>query len=334
MKPIVSVKNLKKYYPLKKGLLYTILMGEKEYVKAVDGVSFEIYEKEIFVLAGETGSGKTTTGKVLVGLEKPTEGEIYFKDQNISRLNPKEWKRKGLRRKIQMIFQDPYESLNPRSKIYDILAEPLIVNKAVETREELDEKIMRKLEEVKLIPPDEFAFRYPHQLSGGQRQRVVIARGMILDPEFVVADEPVSMLDVSIRIDILNLLNSFREKYGVSYLYITHDLATARYIGDRIGILYLGQIVETGPVEEVIQNPKHPYTQALISAIPIPDPEYARRKEIIELKGEIPSPINPPKGCRLHPRCPFAMDICSKKEPPMIEVGKGHQASCWLYEKI
>jgi peptide/nickel transport system ATP-binding protein len=232
-----------------------------------------------------------------------------------------------------MIFQDPYESLNPRSKIYDILAEPLIVNKAVETKDELDEKIMRKLEEVKLTPPDEFAFRYPHQLSGGQRQRVVIARGMILDPEFVVADEPVSMLDVSIRIDILNLLNSFREKYGVSYLYITHDLATARYIGDRIGIMYLGQIVETGPVEDVIQNPKHPYTQALISAIPIPDPEYARKKEIIELKGEIPSPINPPKGCRLHPRCPFAMDICSKKEPPVVEIEKGHKTSCWLYEK-
>ncbi len=330
---LVKAVHLKKYYPVRTSFLESILRGERIFVKAVDDVSFEIKRKEIFVIAGETGSGKTTTGKLLVGLEEPTSGEIYYNGEKISGIPIKKWKKHGLRKKIQMIFQDPYESLNPRQYVFDILAEPLIVNKVVSSREELYDRIMRKLEEVKLIPPEEFAFRYPHELSGGQRQRVVVARGMILEPEFVVADEPVSMLDASIRANVLDLLEEFRSKYGVTFLYITHDLATARYVGDRIAIMYLGKFVETGPVDEVIQNPQHPYTKALVSAIPVPDPEYARKKKRFELYGEIPTPINPPKGCRLHPRCPLAMDICSREEPPMVKVGPDHYASCWLLAK-
>jgi len=191
---------------------------------------------------------------------------------------------------------------------------------------------MKVLEEVKMVPPEEFAFRYPHQLSGGQRQRVVVARGVVLEPEFIVADEPVSMLDASIRANILDLLEEFRVERGITFLYITHDLATARYIGDRIAIMYLGKIVEQGLVDDVL-NPYHPYTKALVSSIPVPDPEYTRKKKRVELKGEIPTPINPPSGCRLHPRCPYAMDVCKREEPPTIEVEKGHLVSCWLYTK-
>ena len=330
---LVEVDNLYKWFPVRRSFLETLLKGEKLFVKAVDGISFSIKKKEIYVLAGESGSGKTTTGKVLVGLEKPTRGRIVYEGADISMLSLKEWRRQGLRKKIQMIFQDPYESLNPRQRVLDIVAEPLIVNRVTRDKREIEERVLKILEEVKLTPATEFAYRYPHQLSGGQRQRVAIARAMVLDPEFVVADEPVSMLDASIRASILDLLMYFREHKNVTYLYITHDLATARYVGDRIAIMYLGKIVEKGSVEDVVTNPQHPYTQALVSSIPVPDPKYAREKKRIELKGEIPSPINPPKGCRLHPRCPFAMDICSREEPPEVEIKPGHTVSCWLYVK-
>ena len=328
---IIKVKNLKKWFPVRKSFLASLFMREKIFVKAVDEITFEIKKGEIFVLAGESGSGKTTTGKVLVGLEKPTGGEAYFRDYELGSLSRAGWKK--IRTKLQMIFQDPYESLNPRQKVFDIIAEPLTVNKVTSGYEETYDRVMRVLEEVKMIPPEEFAFRYPHQLSGGQRQRVVVARGVVLEPEFIVADEPVSMLDASIRASILDLLEEFRSRHNITFLYITHDLATARYIGDRIAIMYLGKIVEQGQVDEVVLNPQHPYTKALVSSIPVPDPEYARKKKRVELKGEIPTPINPPPGCRLHPRCPYAMDICSKEEPPEVEVERDHTVKCWLYVK-
>lgn len=331
--PLVKVDKLYKWFPVRKSFFESLLRGERLYVKAVDGISFSIRRGEIFVLAGESGSGKTTTGKVLTGLEPPTKGKIFYDCMDISNLKPKDWKRLGLRRRIQMIFQDPYESLNPRQKVFDIVAEPLIVNKLVNDQKDLEERVYRILEEVKLTPAVDFAYRYPHELSGGQRQRVAIARAMIVNPEFVVADEPVSMLDASIRASILDLLLHFRENRGVTYLYITHDLATARYVGDYIAIMYLGKIIERGPIEKVIRNPLHPYTQALISSIPVPDPEYARKKKRLELKGEIPTPINPPRGCRLHPRCPYVMPICREKEPPEVEVEPKHFVACWLYAK-
>ena len=330
---LVDVRGLYKWFPVRKGILEAILRGERLYVKAVDGISFRIRRGEIFVLAGESGSGKTTTGKILVGLEKPTRGEVLYDGINLGELKRRDWKRLGLRRRIQMIFQDPYESLNPRQRVIDIVGEPLAVNKMVSSRSELVERVFRILEEVKLTPPEEFAYRYPHQLSGGQRQRVAIARAMVVNPEFAVADEPVSMLDASIRASILDLLQYFRERRGVTFLYITHDLATARYIGDYIAVMYLGKIVETGPIDEVLSNPLHPYTQALVSSIPVPDPRYARRKKRVELKEEIPTPINPPRGCRLHPRCPYAMPVCREREPPMIEYGRRHRVACWLYVK-
>ncbi len=329
---LVKVENLYKWFPVRRSIIEAIIKGEKIYVKAVDGISFAIRRGEIFVLAGESGSGKTTTGKVLVGLEEPTRGRIFYDGMDISRIKLSDWKKIGLRRKIQMIFQDPYEGLNPRQKIVDIIAEPLIVNRVVSSKREAEEKVLKILEEVKLTPPEEFAYRYPHQLSGGQRQRVSVARAMVLEPEFVVADEPVSMVDASIRASILDLLIYFREK-GVTYLYITHDLATARYVGDNIAIMYLGKIVERGPVEKVVSEPQHPYTRALVSSIPVPDPKYAKEKKRLELRGEIPTAINPPRGCRLHPRCPFAMDICSKSEPPEVDIGGGHSVSCWLYSR-
>ena len=332
-KYLVRVENLYKWFPVRKSILEAIIRGERIYVKAVDGISFSVKRREIFVLAGESGSGKTTTGKVLVGLEKPTRGRIFYDGMDISKIKLSEWKKVGLRRKIQMIFQDPYEGLNPRQKVVDIIAEPLIVNKVVDSKKEIEERVFKILEEVKLTPPEEFAYRYPHQLSGGQRQRVSIARAMVLEPEFVVADEPVSMVDASIRASVLDLLMYFREKKGITYLYITHDLATARYIGDNIAIMYLGKIVERGPVDKVVGDPQHPYTRALVSSIPVPDPKYAREKKRLELRGEIPTAINPPRGCRLHPRCPFAMDICSKSEPPEVEVSGEHRVSCWLYSK-
>jgi len=323
---IVEATNLVKWFPLRTGLLSSLIKKEL-FVKAVDDINFDIYTGEIFGLAGESGSGKTTTGKLLIRLIEITGGKIVFKGDDITSLP--EAKFKPLRRKLQIIFQDPYESLNPRMTINDIISEPLRVH-GISDEREITKRMNRVLEDVKLTPPDEFLFRYPHELSGGQRQRVAVARAIILSPEFIVADEPVSMLDVSIRAEVLNLILELREKYNVSFLFITHDLALARHICDRIAIMYLGKIVEMGSTEDVIKDSLHPYTKALIKAVPVPDPT-ARRAEVV-IKGEIPSPVNPPLGCHFHTRCPsYIGDICRTKEPPLKELKKKHYVACHLY---
>jgi len=324
--PVIETTELKKYFPLSQGFLETLLSRRQTFVRAVDDISFKIEAGEVFGLVGESGSGKTTTGRLLLKLIEPTSGSIIFNGQNLAELPDKELK--PLRRKMQMIFQDPYESLNPRMTIKDTLSEPLTVQKLVNSRAEIDEKVREILEAVELTPPDMFLLRFPHELSGGQRQRVVVARAFILDPEFVVADEPVSMLDVSIRAGILELVLNLVEKFNASFLYITHDLALARHMCDRIAVMYLGKIVEMGPTEKIVYEPMHPYTNALIEAVPIPDPK-AKRIEVV-IKGEIPSPTNPPTGCRFHTRCPHTMDVCRKKEPLLKDVNGKHYVACHL----
>ena len=329
MEELLKVENLKKYFPVSLGFFRSLASTQHIFVKAVDNVSFDIKKKEIFGLAGESGSGKTTTGRVILRLIEPTAGKAIFEGKNIFQIDMDP---KILRRQMQMIFQDPYESLNPRFTVYDIISEPLKIHKIYSTEKEIEEKVLERLEEVKITPPEQFLLRYPHELSGGQRQRVALARSLVLDPEFVVADEPVSMLDVSIRAEVLNLMFELIQKHNVSFLYITHDLALARHICDRVGIMYLGKIVEMSTAEKIVYEPLHPYTKALIIAVPIPDPN-ARRSEAV-IKGEIPSPINPPEGCRFHTRCPsYIGDICRTKEPELLDVGGEHYVACHLYNK-
>jgi peptide/nickel transport system ATP-binding protein len=327
---ILKVQNLKKWFPLKLGFFSTLLSRKALYVQAVDGISFEIKRKEIFGLAGESGSGKTTTGRLTLRLIEPTTGKIFFKDKDITSLDGGQMK--TFRRQMQMIFQDPYESLNPRMTIESIVTEPLRVLGVTSGESEIQERLRKTLEDVELIPPEEFVFRYPHELSGGQRQRIGVARAFVVNPEFVVADEPVSMLDVSIRAEILKLMLSLVDKYNCSFLYITHDLALARHICDRLAVMYLGRIMEMGTIKQVIGEPLHPYTRALMAAVPIPDPT-AKRIEVV-IKGEIPSPVNPPAGCRFHTRCPAYMgDVCRTKEPELVDVGNGHIVSCHAYQR-
>ena len=323
---LVKVENLKKWFPVRIGFFRSMISRKQLFVHAVDGISFDIDKGEIFGLAGESGSGKTTTGRALLRLVEPTSGKIYFRDTEITHIP--ENKFKPFRRKLQIVFQDPYESLNPKMTIFDILAEPPRIQ-GIKSNHELKEKVNNVLEDVELIPPEEFTFRYPHELSGGQRQRVATARALILGPEFIVADEPVSMLDVSIRAEVLNLMLELVEKYHVSFLYITHDLALSRHICNRIAVMYLGKIMEQGDVDRVIADPLHPYTQALRSAVPVPDPT-SRRIEVV-IKGEIPNPIDPPPGCRFHTRCPnYIGEICRTKEPPLLNA-KGRLVACHLY---
>ncbi|MDO8056342.1 MAG: ABC transporter ATP-binding protein [Candidatus Hermodarchaeota archaeon] len=322
---LIQVRNLKKYFPVRRGLIAQLFSREKIFVKAVDDVSFDVRKNEVFVIAGESGCGKTTTGRTILNLTPPTEGSITYSGRDLAAISKQEMK--ALRPKMQIIFQDPYESLNPRLSIFDSIAEGLQVNRLSDSKQELIERVKMAMEDVRLIPPEEFIYRFPHMLSGGQRQRVVISRAIVTQPEFIVADEPVSMLDASIRAEILQLLKELIKKYDLTYIYITHDLASARYVGDRIAIMYLGKIVEYGPVGLVIDNPKHQYTAILVSAVPIPDPTlvHTRRAPI----GEVPSPINPPSGCRFHTRCPKADEKCRLEEPPFKEVEKDHFTACW-----
>ncbi len=322
---LLEVQSLKKYFPIKLGLLKS-LTGKAPLVRAVDGVSFKIKAGEVFGLVGESGCGKTTTGRCILRLIEPTGGRIVYKGVDISSL-PLEREMRRLRRSMQIIFQDPYESLNPRMSVFDIIAEPVRLQKITENAEETLEMVRRSLEEMRMVPPDEYLYRFPHELSGGQRQRVAVARAFVLEPDFIVADEPTSMLDASIRGEVLKLILSLIDKTRCAFLYITHDFALARYTCDRIAVMYLGKIVEKGLTEEVIKNPAHPYTEALLAAVPVPDPT-ARRTEVV-IKGEVPSPINPPPGCRFNTRCPYANDKCIKKEPELVEIDKNHHTACY-----
>ncbi len=329
---LLDIRNLKKWFPLRRSIADIIARRPPLYVRAVDGITFNIKKKEIFGLVGESGSGKTTTGKTILRLYEPTAGEIIFHENgekvDLAKIPIKKFK--PYRKKMQIIYQDPYGSLNPRMRVRDIIAEPLEYLAPELSADERLERVIETLEMVRLTPVEEFLNKFPHQLSGGQRQRVAIARAIILRPKFIVADEPVAMIDVSMRAGILNLLLEMREKLGISFLYITHDLATAGYVTDRIAVMYLGKIMEMGSSDEVLLEPLHPYSQALISAVPEPDPTIKKKR--ILLRGEIPSAIMIPKGCRFWPRCPKAMDICKKKEPEFKEVSSGRFVACHLYD--
>ena len=322
---IVEAENLKKYFPVAKTFLERLFTREERYVKAVDGVSLEIYEGEVLSLVGESGSGKTTTGRLLVRLIEPTDGRIMFMGRDITHLEGEELRR--LRRHMQIVYQDPYASLNPRMRVGDIVSEPLEIHGIAEGGEARD-ITLSMLERVGLTPAEEFYRLYPRDLSGGQRQRVAIARAVITKPKFLVADEPVSMIDASLRASILDLMLSLRDELKLSILFITHDLASAYYVSDRIAIMYLGRIVEIGGRDQIFNNPLHPYTQALLKAVPRPRPGY---RSDINIKGEIPSPVDIPRGCRFHPRCPYTFDRCISDDPMLIEVEKGHYVACHLY---
>ena len=325
---IVKCENLKKWFPVRLGFFQTIISRRQLFLRAVDGISIDVKKGEIYGLAGESGSGKTTTGRLLLRLLTPTKGKILFKDKDITFLKDK--KMRPLRRHMQIIFQDPYESLNPRMLVRSILEEPLLIQGI--SGEQSEELVHKAMEDVQLVPFEEFLLRFPHELSGGQRQRVAVARALVLNPEFVVADEPVSMLDVSIRAEVLNLMIDLVKKYNMAFLYITHDLALARHICDRIAVMYLGKVLEQGSSDDVIEGALHPYSQALVAAVPVPDPS-SRRIEV-RVKGEIPSPVNPPSGCRFHTRCSaYIGDICREKEPPLIDLGNDHFVACHLYSK-
>ena len=325
---ILKVEDLKRYFPVEKSFLEKMLTRSRSYVKAVDNVSFSVRKGEVFTLAGESGCGKTTTGRLIVRLIPPTSGKIFFENVEITALKGEALR--VLKRRIQIIFQDPYASLNPRMKIGDAVGHPLEIH-GLARNEEKRKRVLQILEHVGLTPSEKFVDLYPHQLSGGQRQRAAMARSLVLQPEFIVADEPVSMIDVSLRTAIIDLMLNLRKEFGLTYLFITHDLAIAKYISDRIAIMYLGKIVELGDKQTIFSNPMHPYTQALLSAIPVPNPE--RKRKTAELIGDVPSAINIPPGCRFRTRCEYAEEACKEKEPELIPVSPDHYVACDLAEK-
>ena len=322
-KVLLKVDHMKKYFPIRSGI-FSRTTGQ---VKAVDDVSFEVYEGETLGIVGESGCGKSTTGRVLMRLTEPTEGRIEFDGTDLTALSSEEMRK--MRRDIQMVFQDPYASLNPRHTIEKILEEPLIVHGIGRTSAERRKMV---LDYLKIVGLSEYhAKRYPHQFSGGQRQRIGIARALMTNPKLIIADEPVSALDVSIQAQVLNLMKQLQEELKLTYIFIAHDLGVVRHISDRVGVMYLGRMVELATSESLYEKPLHPYTQALLSAVPIPDPEHVSEQMI--LTGDIPSPSNPPSGCTFHTRCPFAMAVCKQKAPALQEITPGHSVACHLYDE-
>jgi oligopeptide transport system ATP-binding protein len=317
---LLRVEHLKKYFPIKRGIVFQREVGR---VHAVDDVSLELQTGETLGLVGESGCGKSTLGRCLIRLEHLTSGSIKFDGKDISRLSRRALR--PIRGEVQMVFQDPYASLNPRKRVGTIIADPLRIHGNY-NRRQIRERVRELLELVGLSP--EHINRYPHEFSGGQRQRIGVARALALHPKLIIADEPVSALDVSIRAQVINLLDDLQDDLGLTYIFIAHDLGVVRHVSDRIAVMYLGKIVEISPAEELYKRPVHPYTEALLSAVPIPDPTITAQRERIVLEGDVPSPIVPPSGCRFHPRCKYATDICSQIEPPLVDHAAGHRAAC------
>lgn len=329
-KLLMRVQDLVKHFPVHSSALF---QRKKNVVHAVDGISFDLIRGETLGLVGESGCGKSTTGRTILQLYRPTSGSVVFDGLDLVRLSSAELR--PIRRRMQMIFQDPYASMNPRFKIRDVLQEPLIIHKIEGDQAKHEEMIIKSLTEVKLNPPVEFMGRYPHMLSGGQRQRVATARTLILNPMMLVADEPVSMIDLSTRAEILHMMKDVQRDLGLTYLYITHDLSTARYFTDRIAVMYLGRIVEMGNADDVIDRPAHPYTRALIEAVPEPVTGQVDTVKELPISGEIPSPSNIPAGCRFHTRCPFAKAECREEaEPELMDLGAGHYHACRRWKEI
>jgi peptide/nickel transport system ATP-binding protein len=324
MPKVMTVDRLRKWFPLSKGIVRSLFRSSEQiYVRAVDGVSFEIGEREVLGLAGESGSGKTVTGELLTKLQEPTHGKLMFHEQDVTALQKE--RRMWFRRNVQMIFQDPYETLNPRFTVYNSVAEPLRIHH-IGARTERRERVLSSLEHVGLQPAEKYLDKYPHEMSGGQRQRVAIARAIISEPSFIVADEPTSMLDVSIRAGILRLLDSFKSTLNLSMLFISHDFSTIRYLCDRTAIMYLGKILEIGATKQLIRNPHHPYTKALLSAIPVVNFRHKRKR--VDIKGDVASAVRLPVGCRFSSRCVSKMKICEETEPEMVEMEPSHSVAC------
>ena len=319
---LLRVEDLKIYYPVAGSGF-----GKKEFVKAVDGVTFEVKKGEVFGIVGESGCGKSTLGRGVCKLENLTSGHVYLDGEDITEYNDR--RMRSIRKKVQMVFQDPYASLNPRMSIFDIIAEPLLVHHLYQDKADLEKKVLDLLHRVGL--DDYHANRYPHEFSGGQRQRIGIARALAVEPSLIIADEPVSALDVSIQAQVLNLLNELKHDLDLTYIFVAHDLSVVEYISDRVGVMYLGNFVEVGEKEKIYSNPMHPYTQALLSAVPVPDPT-AKRERIL-LEGSIPSAHKPPTGCKFHTRCPKCMECCKTQAPERYEVDDGHYVYCHLYDK-